>query len=90
MIKVEKNVAVVLSAEDLKAMIRTAYLLSAMGEVIEDSGIELTGNTLKLVKELSETSSAVDKIVRLVKDGKLGCTLSEEIHFPEEGCFSWY
>lgn len=90
MIKVEKNVVLSLSAEDLKAMIRTAYLLSAMGEVIENSGVELTGNALKLVKELTETSSAVDRITRLVKDGKLGCTLSEEIHFPESESFSWY
>lgn len=89
MIKVEKNVAVVLSAEDTKAMTHTAYLLSVMGEVIEDSGIELTGNALKLVNEMTEASSAIYKIVQLVENGKLNCTLSEEIVFPKEKCFSW-
>lgn len=89
MIKVEKNVAIALSTEDTKAMVHAAYLLSVMSEAIEDSGIELTGNALKLVNEMTEASSAVYKIVQLVKDGKLDCTLSEEIIFPREKCFSW-
>lgn len=91
MAKVEKNVAVVLSTEDIKAMIQTKTILNMMANVIEDSGVELTEQDEAMLMELSDSADTIDQIFHALKGNKFEWTLYEEMPtMDENGGFSWY
>ena len=90
MIKVEKNVAVVLSAEDIMAMNRTTEILCTMANAIEESGIDLSEKDDDMMMTLSDTADTIDQILHSLKEGKFEWTLSEEIDTDADEGFSWY
>lgn len=90
MVKVEKNVAVVLSAEDVMAMNRTASILYAMADAIEDSGVELSEKDEGMLTILADTADTISQIPSSLKGGKFEWTLSEELATVENISFSWH
>ena len=90
MVMVEKNIAVVLSAEDVMAMNRTASILNVMANAIEESGVELSKKDEVMLTTMSDTADTIDKILLSLKGGKFEWTLSEELAMVENVGFSWY